>query len=268
MKRLHGLPRAGPVALVLGVWLLSECAEVRPRPGGGEGVGPLPPGGVWLLYVRGQAVAEVEVPHPSRGTRVEVQLGAHKAQVKVQARGTVRVTPIASHLDDGSPISFTEEAREARTARQQWLVVALAQCRYREVGEVLEGMSSDEREAVLDWLADRTLARIAESREGRVLLEWLYDGLVSGMPGEARTLRAWRVLATFARLHPEESFLEAEQNPETMRFPYRASGVTVLDSTPLGAHWLPDGRIEVELSSRVRRRQYQRPAVAELHCLL
>jgi hypothetical protein len=241
----------------LGLWLLSGCAEVRLRPGGLEEAGLLPRGGAWLLLVKGQPVAEVKVPNPSRGTRVDVQLGEHGAKVTVRAGGAVQVTPVAFQLEDGSPISFTEEAREARTPRQQWLMMALAQGRYGEVGEALQDSPSEELEAVLDWLSDRALARIAESPEGRLLLVRLFDGLVSGMPGEVRLLRAWRVVATFAQLHPEESFIEAEQSPKTLRFPYRASGVTVLDSTPLSAHWLPDGRIDVQLNSRIYRTQYQ-----------
>ena len=253
--------RAVVVAMVLAAAWLSGCAATAPHlvaPLAGKSTRSLPPGGVWLLYVRDEPVAEVEVAEPSRNNRVDVRVRDEAVKVTLRHGGTARLTPLARQLQGGLPVVFNE-VTPVPSAAQGWLRQSMAEGRYAEVREALLSLPRDEWLALAAALWDEKLAELARSAAGLPLLEQLFSAFISGDEAEAR--QAQRILAAVAQLRPPEEFAKAVLSPKTKRIPYRAFGITVSDTTPLDARWRDDGKIEVQLNSRVFKPPYREEAL-------
>ncbi|HLL52529.1 MAG TPA: hypothetical protein VK447_03225, partial [Myxococcaceae bacterium] len=249
------------VASMLAALWLCGCATALPTPAGRVTAGPsLAPGGTWLLYVRDQPVAEVEIAEPSRNNRVDVRVRDQAVKVTLRHQGAARLRPLVHQLEGGLPVVFNEEA-PSPSASQQWLRQSVAEGRYAEVQEALRALPLEEWTALVKSMWDETLLVLARAPGGLALLEQLFSGLTSGGVGEAEARQAQRILAAVAQLRPPEEFAKAVLSPKTKRIPYRASGITVSDSTPLDARWRADGKIEVQLNSRVFRPGYREEAL-------
>ena len=270
--RPHTSGRAGLITAALGLLWLCGCATTQPRLGSPlpEMNAPsLPPGGVWLLYVGQDPVAEVEVPEPSSGNRVDVQFKGQAVQVTLQHRGVARLTPLVHQLEGGLPIVFKEDD-QAASPRQQSLRHAVVEGRYRDAQDALDRLPHDEWVELVKALWDDALLELARAPEGLPLVEQLFSGLTSGSPSEAEALQAHRLLASVAQLRSPEEFAQAMDSPRLKHVPYQETGFTVLNSTPLTARWRADGKIEVWLNSRVAHTEYKQEArtLPGLHLLL
>jgi len=126
------------VASILAALWLCGCATALPPPAGRATPGPpLPPGGTWLLYVREQPVAEVEVTEPSRNNRVDVRVRDQAVKVTLRHQGVARLRPLVHQLEGGLPVVFNEEA-PLPPPTQRELRQAVAEGRYADAQEALE----------------------------------------------------------------------------------------------------------------------------------
>lgn len=257
MRWISGALRFTGALMAIGSATLCGCAATMPHPARlVPEVRPPPPGGVWLLYIKGEPVAQVEVTEPSRGNRVDVEVRDNAVKVTLKHQGAARLTPLAHQLEGGLPISFTAHS-DGGSVLQMSLRLAVAEHRYRDASGALANASAEEFLALAKALTDETLLDVARSPEGLALLEQMFQALTRGSPSEDESQQAQRVLAAVAQLRTPAEFAELVSSLKTKRFPYRASGITVFNSTPLEVRIRDDGKLAVHLNSRVFSSEYR-----------
>ncbi|WPB75195.1 HNH endonuclease [Archangium violaceum] len=153
-----------------------------------------------------------------------------------------------SRSGQGTPTGLARAVREARYEEAQ-----------RALAEVAEREQDDVSREVVAALPEELLKRMAQNREGNLLLESLFDAMTSGHVTAEEMEQAARLLAAEAqRRHstPEE-FVRAVERVRV--FPYEAMGLTK-GGAPLTAGKREDGRIWVELTPRSFEDKYRAEA--------
>ncbi len=258
--RTPGLP--GALRALGAVWavLLAGCVTSGP---GWRPEAPAPDPAVWLLDVEDAAVTLLEVASPVQGDRVEVTKQGPQSQVSLRFANGVRATPRVKTVEGGKSVLARCEVPGPETGAQTRLASAVRKERYEEALRALEEMAGRQRDSaaaeVLETVAEEALRRMAESREGNLLLASLFDALTSGNVTEQEMRLAARLLAAEAqRRYPTpEEFVRAAGQARV--FPYEAMGLTK-GGAPLTARLQADGMIGLSLTPRSFENKYRAEA--------
>jgi hypothetical protein len=121
------------------------------------------------------------------------------------------------------------------------------------VQTTLDDLSATDRDDVAVALCEAAdeadLQALVADSGGRALLDRLFDEITSGSIGDDEQRQADRIMgAKSSRISPED-FAEGAQRAKV--FPYRLSGLTVLDDAPLHAERRGEGKIWVRQPVRV-----------------
>lgn len=245
---------------VLWAILLTGCVTSRPtvKP---EALAPAP--AVWLLDAQDAPVALLEVSRLTPGDRVEVRSRGPELQVSLRFAHGVRVTPLVRSVSGTTPVLLRSEGSQSGQGTPPRLTRAVREARYEEaqraLAEVAEREQDDVSREVVAALPEESLRRMAQNREGNLLLESLFDAMTSGHVTAEEMEQAARLLAAEAqRRHPTpEEFVRAVERARV--FPYEAMGLTK-GGAPLTAGKREDGRIWVELTPRSFEDKYRAEA--------
>jgi hypothetical protein len=197
----------------------------------------------WLLYVREVPVARVTLASTSPGNVVDVAVQGCTADVTLRHSGPAKLERL-------------QDLPGLRVELHQMDVRALAQGRYAEVEEALNEASATNRDdlavALLEATDEADLARVAERDDGRRTLIRLYGELSSGSYWDDERQQAQRILGLWAQRIGLERFLRAIEDEQTMVFPVRKPGPTVLDPVVPAVKSRSNG-LEVLFSSTIYR---------------
>lgn len=107
---------------------------------------------------------------------------------------------------------------------------------------------------------DDDLSRLASTKEGRRLLDHLFDELTAGEVSEEEQAQADRILALKTKaLVSEADFAEGILKAQkTIVLPYRKPGMTVVSASPIYASRAANGKIWVKLRTNIYGTEYNR----------